>query len=237
MLRSPFKWNDQNVATLKKMLLDGQSASQVAARLGTTRNSAIGKALRMGMSFGTGYVAAKIDAREEERKATRASTIWTEEEVSRASKLWIEGKTAGQIAFAIGKTISAVGNKIQDNRDLFPFRQRSSGLHAENASAHATIANRVARERKVANGYPDDPPEQDFDASVFDTTHSIAPISRRLQLTELTDKTCKWPIGDPLKEGFHFCGVQSVESSPYCNFHHRLAYRPRLTAVAGGRRA
>ena len=36
----------------------------------------------------------------------------------------------------------------------------------------------------------------------------------------------KWPIGDPLKEEFHFCGNDSPEASPYCSFHARLAYQP-----------
>ena len=37
----------------------------------------------------------------------------------------------------------------------------------------------------------------------------VVPISRRLGLTELTERTCKWPIGDPLKDDFHFCGNES----------------------------
>lgn len=235
MLRTPFKWSDQNVAVLRDMLTKGHSASQVASRIGTTKNSCVGKALRLGLSFKTGTVIARIDARLEERRATRASSLWTEDEVSKAARLWSEGKTAGQIAFEIGKTVSAVGNKIQDNRDLFPFRNRASGLHAENASTTTTIANRVARERKVANGYPDEPPDQDFDASVFEITSSIlTPVSRRLQLTELSERTCKWPIGDPLKEGFVFCGTSSRNGSPYCGFHNRIAYRHREAINIGG---
>ncbi len=64
--------------------------------------------------------------------------------------------------------------------------------------------------------------EQDFSIS----TDVVVPMSRRLELTQLTERTCKWPIGDPLKEEFHFCGNDSPESSPYCNFHARLAYQP-----------
>jgi GcrA cell cycle regulator len=54
----------------------------------------------------------------------------------------------------------------------------------------------------------------------------VVPISRRLALTELTERTCKWPVGDPLKEDFHFCGCDANEASPYCNFHRRMAYQP-----------
>ncbi len=58
------------------------------------------------------------------------------------------------------------------------------------------------------------------------TTNVILPMARRLALTELTERTCKWPVGDPLKDDFHFCGAESGESSPYCKYHARLAYQP-----------
>jgi GcrA cell cycle regulator len=54
----------------------------------------------------------------------------------------------------------------------------------------------------------------------------VVPISRRLVLTELTERTCKWPVGDPLKDDFHFCGNESPDASPYCGYHQRLAYQP-----------
>jgi GcrA cell cycle regulator len=42
----------------------------------------------------------------------------------------------------------------------------------------------------------------------------------------LTERTCKWPIGDPLNDDFHFCGNESPDNSPYCTYHQRLAYQP-----------
>jgi GcrA cell cycle regulator len=47
-----------------------------------------------------------------------------------------------------------------------------------------------------------------------------------MPLVKLTERTCKWPIGDPLKEDFCFCGNDSPDSSPYCNYHQKLAYQP-----------
>jgi GcrA cell cycle regulator len=54
----------------------------------------------------------------------------------------------------------------------------------------------------------------------------VVPISRRLDLTQLTERTCKWPNGDPLSEDFHFCGNEAGESGPYCAYHARLAFQP-----------
>lgn len=44
-------WTDERVATLKKLWLDGLSASQIAKQLGgTTRNAVIGKVHRLGLA-------------------------------------------------------------------------------------------------------------------------------------------------------------------------------------------
>jgi GcrA cell cycle regulator len=44
-------WNDQNTAELKKLWLEGLSASQIAKQLGgVTRNAVIGKVHRLGLS-------------------------------------------------------------------------------------------------------------------------------------------------------------------------------------------
>jgi GcrA cell cycle regulator len=52
------------------------------------------------------------------------------------------------------------------------------------------------------------------------------PISRRLSLIQLNERTCKWPNGDPLAEDFNFCGNDAAESGPYCGYHSKLAYQP-----------
>ena len=45
-------------------------------------------------------------------------------------------------------------------------------------------------------------------------------------MKDLTNKTCKWPIGDPQEDDFKFCGAKSdTEESSYCEFHTKMAYR------------
>lgn len=53
------------------------------------------------------------------------------------------------------------------------------------------------------------------------------PISRRLKLVDLNERTCKWPNGDPLDENFGFCGNDAAETGPYCKYHARLAFPPK----------
>ena len=51
-------------------------------------------------------------------------------------------------------------------------------------------------------------------------------VAQRRSLLELTENTCRWPIGDPGNPDFFFCGGQTISSLPYCAFHARLAYQP-----------
>ncbi len=56
-------------------------------------------------------------------------------------------------------------------------------------------------------------------------------------LLELTNTSCRWPIGRPGATGFFFCGVPQADLArgmPYCAHHARRAYRipPQIVAKA-----
>ena len=45
------------------------------------------------------------------------------------------------------------------------------------------------------------------------------PLEQRKTLLQLTEKTCRWPIGDPGSAEFFFCGGENVNEAPYCAYH------------------
>ena len=47
------------------------------------------------------------------------------------------------------------------------------------------------------------------------------------KLEELTDKTCRWPIGHPFEKDFYFCGRTPMEKFVYCKLHMLYAYQPK----------
>ena len=47
------------------------------------------------------------------------------------------------------------------------------------------------------------------------------------KLEELTDTTCRWPIGHPYEKGFYFCGRTPMEKFPYCKLHVLYAFQPK----------
>ncbi|MFM2045747.1 MAG: putative GcrA cell cycle regulator [Pseudomonadota bacterium] len=45
-------------------------------------------------------------------------------------------------------------------------------------------------------------------------------------ILSLTERMCKWPVGDPKSPDFHFCGKPSLPGLPYCGEHAAIAYQP-----------
>jgi GcrA cell cycle regulator len=172
---------------------------------------------------------------------------WTDERVERLKKLWAEGLSASQIAAQLGGVSrNAVIGKV--HRLCLPGRAKAGGStvartapkrttsapRAQNfasrvtssTNAQATMTRTVSR----ASGATMLKEEIEIDAEqsmeIVPVANVVVPMSRRLALTELNENTCKWPIGDPMKEEFHFCGNDAPQNGPYCSYHSRLAYQP-----------
>lgn len=54
----------------------------------------------------------------------------------------------------------------------------------------------------------------------------VIPVEQRKTMETLMAEDCRWPIGDPQRADFHFCGRTKVDGHPYCDFHVRRANQP-----------
>jgi GcrA cell cycle regulator len=163
-------WTDERVELLKKLWIDGLSASQIATELGgVTRNAVIGKVHRLSLSG----------------RAKPASTP-----VARARK-----------------PATTIGRSATSNRPISGMRPMVAGNTALKALGHIA-------------------PEPRPVARMSSSDDVVVPISKHATILTLTEQTCKWPIGDPSTEGFHFCGCGSKPGVPYCDYHARIAYQP-----------
>ncbi len=52
------------------------------------------------------------------------------------------------------------------------------------------------------------------------------PMEQPKTCSQLSEKTCHWPVGDPSTPDFFFCGGESANDQPYCTFHCRVAFQP-----------
>jgi GcrA cell cycle regulator len=160
---------------------------------------------------------------------------WTDDRVERLKALWLDGLSASQIAAELGGvTRNAVIGKV--HRLGLSGRQkpqvqtsRPSGASRPKSPATARPAATVSRPaRPVSIGNV---------ALKSDAVVEIRPrpvqyveegpiVFERVTILNLTENTCKWPVGDPGRPDFFFCGRKSDAGIPYCGYHARIAYQP-----------
>lgn len=153
---------------------------------------------------------------------------WTDERVDTLKKLWQDGLSASQIARQLGGvTRNAVIGKVH--------RLGLSGRAAPSKPARP-VFKAPRPTRPAAHAMPSAPRRV---ASVEAPSASVPakaapaplPVSRYEEepgsatVLTLGAHMCKWPIGDPEREGFTFCGRRQGEG-PYCLEHARVAYQP-----------
>lgn len=73
---------------------------------------------------------------------------------------------------------------------------------------------------------PPQPSANEISPEALAKVGEIEKKARRLSLMELTERTCKWPIGDPATEDFWFCGLPAQAGKPYCEAHVGVAFQP-----------
>ena len=61
------------------------------------------------------------------------------------------------------------------------------------------------------------------------------PRAQRRSLLQLSWRTCRWPVGDPVKADFFFCGALPREGEAYCAAHCARAVRPEQRARSAPR--
>jgi GcrA cell cycle regulator len=156
---------------------------------------------------------------------------WTEERVELLKKLWAEGLSASQIAAELGGvTRNAVIGKVhrlglsgraKPTRSSVsrPRRMRST-RQRDLEGGFATIGNTALKTDSAP--LPQTRPKPERNPIV----ELVIPKEERKTILQLTERTCKWPIGDPGDEEFHFCGRGSQTGMPYCEHHARIAYQP-----------
>ena len=98
----------------------------------------------------------------------------------------------------------------------------------ERAVPTATITPIPMRKAIIPAGQPlpPQPSANEISPEVLASVREVEKHAKKLTLMELTERTCKWPIGDPATEDFWFCGLQSLPGKPYCEAHVGVAFQP-----------
>ncbi len=170
---------------------------------------------------------------------------WTEDRVVLLKKLLGEGMSASQIAKELGGvTRNAVIGKIHrlglSNRPdgtVDPTEvsdestEGSDSLEPANDTTGEVSANGTAVSlRKTIvpadQPLPPQPSANEVSAEALANVREVELKARKISLLELTERTCKWPIGDPATDEFWFCGLAAKPGKPYCEAHISVAFQP-----------
>jgi len=73
---------------------------------------------------------------------------------------------------------------------------------------------------------PPQPSANEISPEALETVREVEKTAKKLSLMELTERTCKWPIGDPATPDFWFCGLPVQPGKPYCEAHVGVAFQP-----------
>ena len=139
---------------------------------------------------------------------------WTSEKVEKLKDLWAKGHTASQIAEILGDTTrNAVIGKAHrlELEARAPSKQTNTSRSRDNKHKIKRAAAPLSRKAK-------------FQSILLDK--NFEPENPK-SLEDLTESTCKWPIGHPNEEKFYFCGRKPEGDFPYCKLHVLYAFQPK----------
>ncbi|MGD1887641.1 MAG: GcrA family cell cycle regulator [Cohaesibacteraceae bacterium] len=166
---------------------------------------------------------------------------WTEERVEVLKTMWLAGSSASQIAATLGDvTRNAVIGKV--HRLGLSGRGKPTSTAAPRARKPRAPSSGASRPRRStttrSGGQPLSigatalKPSEELVAEA-----EIVPVARgrvdlvlvgespKLSIQDLKENTCRWPVGDPLSDDFHFCGRATHDDHPYCEYHCNVAFQ------------
>nr|WP_319247561.1 GcrA family cell cycle regulator [uncultured Celeribacter sp.] len=192
-------WTDERVELLKKMWGEGQSASQIAKELGGVTRNAV-----IGKVHRLGL-------------SNRAGS-------GAAAKPAPAPKAKPAAAAAPKPKAEAKPKAAQP-------APKPADTKAEAEPAPAPKVSTPARRQIIPAGQPlpPQPSTNEIPAEALAKVSEVEKKAKKLSVMELTEKTCKWPVGDPATDDFWFCGLPSQPGKPYCEAHVGVAFQPMST--------
>ena len=132
-------------------------------------------------------------------------SFWTEENIAHLTRLWSQDMSASRIGQVLGCSRNAVIGKAhrlglakRPSPIISKYTPEERAARREEKKRRAAERARRNQERLLAGG---------------------------VLMKDLTETTCRFPIGHPDEPGFHFCGADSPIDRTYCEFHHAKCFK------------
>ncbi len=220
-------WNENMLKKLKSLVGKGLSTSEMGKKLGMSKNAVVGKLNRLGWNakatektdkkapakktVAKKEVAKKVVKKAETKvvKKTTVKPVKKAETTKKvAKKTTVTPKTANKKATPVKKAAAKKVEKIAPKKEVKKavkpaVKTKSVKEPVEEKPVIKTASKKTKKDLAL---------------------HELL-IQHALQMANLKTNQCRWPIGDPDSDNFHFCGEQVFSGKPYCYEHCRQAYQ------------
>ena len=204
-------WTSDRVELLTILWQKGNSASQIATELGegVSRNAVIGKIHRLGLSQRSDGNSESNNDKSNIRSARRTLSKSTLAEA-------ISPDISDQVSLNAKPEKKRGRKKAEKTSNKDPRNFENSLKNGKNSK------NQVEKSPQPVG-------TSELDQQAVADMIELEKRAKKLNLMELTERTCKWPIGDPATDKFWFCGHQAENGKPYCSTHVAIAFQPIST--------
>lgn len=128
---------------------------------------------------------------------------WTPDQITQLTQLWREGLSTAEIGKRLGISKNAVVGKA----------------HRLHLASRPSPIKRVGPRPTIVRHTPHVRPAMPVAAPA----PAPQPVAQPRRV-ELSNQSCRWPIGHPGDEDFHFCTQRAIQGKPYCVEHSAVAY-------------
>lgn len=197
-------WDNATLKKLKALTVKGLSTSEIGKRLGMSKNAIVGKLNRLGWNAKAGGADKKAkDVKADTKKATVATKT-----VKKTEKKTVDKSVKVAKKETVKKTVKVPVEK--------PVTEKKATV--KKAADKKTEQKDVVKAPVVKE-------EKSTKSSAKNLAVHQRIIQHSLEMANLKPNQCRWPIGDPDSEHFHFCGETVFVGKPYCYEHCKQAYQ------------
>lgn len=191
-------WDNATLKKLKALTGKGLSTSEIGKRLGMSKNAVVGKLNRLGWNLKAGGTAAAASAKlDAAAKKPAKKTVAVKK--TAAVKEPAKTKKAPAPKVAVKKPAATSVKKTAPAKTTTVPAKNEKTPAKSSAKGEKSLNKNLAMHQRI--------------------------IQHSLEMANLKPNQCRWPIGDPDSENFHFCGETVFVGKPYCYEHCKQAYQ------------
>lgn len=211
-------WDTGILKKLKALTGKGLSTAEIGKKLGISKNAVVGKLHRLGWnSKATEAPKSKADTKAAKTTKTAKTVKTTKAPVAKSKTGTTKTAQTTQKAPAKAKVVA---------------KPKKAVVVAKPAKVKKVAPSKKVVKEPVKKTDTKDKKTVAVAPKKTSTTSSKKSLSvhqrmiqHSLEMMNLKPGQCRWPIGDPDSEDFHFCGHQVFVGKPYCYEHCKQAYQ------------